>query len=149
MTAISSSEARKRWADVFTQAVGNGAPVAIERGRDERGLLIGFEELRLLLDRFPFTTEVFFEGDAVTVWLTELELLGRGPSFDEATEDLVSEVRAYVDEYLADARVYLHAPNRRAHFPWIVRAYVADTVGLLPDVLTAAPPADRAAAQER
>lgn len=146
MTAISSSEARKRWADVFSQAVAEGAPVAIERGGDERGLLIGFEELRMLLDRYPFTTETYFEGETVTLWLVELQLLGRGDSFDEAHADLTDEVRAYVDEYLADARVYLRAPNRRAHFPWILRAYVADTAGFLGDVLIGAPADDRAAA---
>ncbi len=132
---VSSTDARKRWADVFSRAVADGAPVAIERGGDERGLLIGFDEVRLLLDRYPFTTEAFFEDGAVSLWSPELELYGRGPSFAEAQEDLVDEVRGYVEEYLGDARLYLRSPNRASHFPWILRAYVADATGQLERVL--------------
>ncbi|MFN0154370.1 MAG: hypothetical protein ACKVUT_08310 [Gaiella sp.] len=146
MHPLSVSDARRRWADVFTQAVGRGSPVAIERGGDEHGLLIGFEELRLLLDRFPFTTETFFEEGAVSLWVPELALYGRGATFVEAQADLADEVRAYVDEFLGDARLYLRAPNRREHFPWVLRAYVAEAIGALDDVLAAPSAADGAAA---
>lgn len=144
--AISSTDTRKRWADVFSRAVQDRAPVAIERGGDERGLLIGFDEVQLLLDRYPFTTEAFFEDGTVSLWSPELEVYGRGSSFAEAQADLVDEVRAYVDEYLGDARLYLRSPNRARHFPWILRAYVADAIGQLERVLLEQPGADRVAA---
>ena len=101
----------------------------IERGSGERGLLIGFDEVRLLLDPYAFTTEVFFEPDAVSIWLSELQLYGRGATFEDAQADLVDEVNAYVEEFLSDARLYLRSPNRAAHFPWILRAYVANAAG--------------------
>lgn len=149
VATITSTEARKRWADVFSQAVESGRPVPIERGGDERGLLIGFEEMKLLLDPYAFSTEVFFEPDAVSIWLPELEIYGRGPTFEAAEADLIEEVNAYVEEFLADARLYLRAPNRSAHFPWVIRAYVADAAGELATVLFAPPddgPAPGAAA---
>jgi hypothetical protein len=145
-TFVSSTDARKRWADVFSRAVEARAPVAIERGGDERGLLIGFDEVQLLLDRYPFTTEAFFEDGSVSLWSPELEVYGRGPSFAQAQADLVDEVRAYVDEYFADAQLYLRSPNRARHFPWILRAYVADAIGQLERVLLEQPGADRVAA---
>lgn len=139
MAAISVTQARNSWADVFGRAVQDGSPVAIERGRGEQGLLIGFDQIRLLVDRYPFTTEVFFEPGTVSIWVPEFQLYGRGASFSEAQDDLVDEVRAYVEEYLADARLYLHSPNRSPQFPWILRAYVADTAGELAAVLFAPP----------
>lgn len=139
VTTITATEARKRWADVFSQAVEAGWPVPIERGGDERGLLIGFEEMKLLLDPYTFSSEVFFESDAVSIWLPELEVYGRGPTFEAAQADLVDEVNAYVEEFLADARLYLRAPNRSAHFPWVIRAYVANAAGELAAVLFAPP----------
>jgi antitoxin of RelE/RelB toxin-antitoxin system len=139
MDSLSVTEARKRWADVFTQAVEDRWPVPIERGGDKRGLLIGFDEVMLLLNPYTFTTEVFFESDAVSIWLPELQLYGRGASFEAAQADLVDEVNAYVEEFLADARLYLRSPNRAAHFPWILRAYVASAAGELTGALFAAP----------
>jgi hypothetical protein len=139
MSSISVTEARKRWAEVFSQAVEDRWPVPIERGRDERGLLLGFDEVILLLAPYTFTTEVFFETDAVSIWLPELQLYGRGATFEAAQADLVDEVNAYVEEFLADARLYLRSPNRAAHFPWILRAYVANAAGELTGALFAAP----------
>ena len=139
VNSISVTDARKRWADVFSQAVEDRSPVPIERGGDERGLLIGFDEVSLLLDPYAFTTEVFFEPDAVSIWLPELQLYGRGETFEDAQADLVEEVHAYVEEFLADARLYLRSPNRAAHFPWILKAYVATAAGELAAALFAVP----------
>ena len=139
MASISVTDARKRWADIFSQAVEDRWPVPIERGGDERGLLIGFDEVMLLLDPYSFTTEVFFEPDAVSIWLPELQLYGRGATFDAARADLVGEVETYVEEFLADARLYLRSPNRASHFPWILKAYVATAAGELTAALFAAP----------
>ena len=100
--SITASDARKRWADVFSQAVEARWPVPIERGGDERALLIGFDEMKLLLDPYTFSTEVFFEPEAVSIWLPELQLYGRGATFEDAQADLV-EVIAYAEEFLADA----------------------------------------------
>lgn len=137
VSTITATEARRRWADVFSQAVEDRWPVAIARGGDERGLLIGFDEANLVLQAYSFSTEVYFEPDAVSIWVPELELYGRGATFDDARMDLVEEVTAYVDEFLTDARLYLRSPNRAAHFPWVLRAYVANATGDLTALLFA------------
>ena len=139
VSTITATEARAHWADVFSKAVGSRWPVAIERGGDERGLLIGFDEVKLLLAPYAFSTEVFFEEDAVSIWLPELQLYGRGAAFEDARADLVEEVTAYVEEFLTDAGLYLRSPNRAHHFPWVLRAYVANAAGELSGALFAAP----------
>ena len=48
-------------------------------------------------------------------------------------------MNAYVEEYLADARLYLRSPNRSAHFPWVLRAYVANAAGELTAALISPP----------
>jgi len=136
---ITATDARQRWADVFSQAVGARWPVAIARGGDEHGLLIGFDEANLVLQPYAFSTEVFFETDAVSIWVPELDLYGRGATFEEARADLVEEVADYVDEFLEDATLYLRSPNRAAHFPWVLRAYVANATGELTALLFAPP----------
>ncbi len=134
---VTSTEARSNWSAFFRRAVHDRSPVAIERGSDDLGVLIGADELDLLLANNVFSPETFFEPSAVSLWLPELALYGRGPSFVEARADLIDEVRAYVEEYLADAPLYLRAPNRDHHFPWVIKAYVADAAGRLDDLLFA------------
>lgn len=134
---VSTTEARTRWSALFSRAVNDRWPVAIERGSSDVGFLIGAAELERLLAERTFTPEAFFEENAVSLWLPEFALYGRGRSFEEAQSDLVDEVRTYVAEYLADAPLYLRAPNRAEHFPWVLKAYVADAVGRLEDTLFA------------
>ena len=148
MSAVSTTEARKGWSNYFTRAVTERRPVAIERGGDDLGVLIGADELELLLEPHSFAPEVFFEANAVSIWLSEFALYGRGRSFEDARVDLVAEVRAYVDEYLGDAPLYLRSPNRAQQFPWVLRAFIADAAGRLEDVLFA-PAAEVAPAPRR
>ena len=131
---LSASDVRNRWSEVFRHAA-EGSPVAIERGGVDRAVLIGAEELGRLLENYAFRPDVFFEADAVTVWLPELALYGRGESFDAARDDLIEEVRAYVDEYVEEAPLYLRAPNRADHFPYVMKALVSDALGRLPETL--------------
>lgn len=136
---VSATLARKKWSEYFDRAVHDRWPVLIERGGRDRGLLIGADELELVLRQYEFHPEAFFEPAAVAIWLPELALFGRGESFADAQADLVDEVRDYVDEYADDASLYLRAPNRASHFPYVLRAFVADSEGRLPDILFAQP----------
>lgn len=138
----SVSELRESLREAFSGVVQQHRPVVVER-RDERAALIGLDELSVLLEPHEFRPETFLEDDAVTLWLPEFALYGRGRTYGEAQDDLLEEVRAYVNDYLAESVAYLNAPNRAAHFPHVVRALVADAQGRLVDTLFA-PPAEEA-----
>jgi Antitoxin of toxin-antitoxin, RelE / RelB, TA system len=138
---LAVSDVRGRWAEVFRQAVIDRHPVAIERGRSERAFLIGLDELERLLAGYAFHPEAFFEPEAVSLWLPELDLYGRAAAFEEAQDDLLAEVRDYVDEYLSEAQLYLRAPNRAKHFPFVMKAFVADAEDRLASVVFASPEA--------
>ena len=150
VSPVPVSRARETLSDVFSDAVRRHLPVLIER-RNEQAALVGLDDFELLLSPHEFHPEVFFEDVAVTFWLPEFALYGRGPTYDEAQEDLLDEVRGYVSDYLEDSAAYLNAPNRAGHFPHVVRAYVSDANGRLRDVLFAPPSgeAERASAEER
>ena len=99
--------------------------------------MIGLDELERLIAGYEFHPEAFFEADAVSLWLPELGLYGRGSGFEEAQADLLAEVRDYVDEYLSEAQVYLRAPNRAEHFPFVMKAFAADAEDRLASVVFA------------
>lgn len=136
--SLSVSRAREALGEVLSAAVRRHLPVTIER-RDERAVLVGLDDLDLLLTPYEFHPEAFFEDKAVALWLPEFALYGRGRTYDEAQEDLLEEVRAYVADYLADSPAYLAAPNRAPQFAHVVRALISDAQGKLAEVLFAPP----------
>jgi hypothetical protein len=137
------TEFRRSIGPVFSEAVQRHRPVKIDRAR-ESGVLFGAAEVLALLADRQFHPEVYREQGMVSIWLPEFAIYGRGASFSAARDDLLEEVRAYVEEYLDEVELYARAPNRAGHFPFVIRAWLADASGELVDVLFA-PPAAAAA----
>lgn len=140
---LNVSAVRGKIGDFLTEAVVYHRPVAIERRRD-RAFLLGSDDVLRLVAGHEFHPEVFVEDGAVSIWLPEFALYGRGRSFPEAHDDLLAEVRDYVDEYVERADEFVRAPNRAHHYPWVLRALVADLRGELAEVLFAEPADARA-----
>ena len=136
--SVSITEARRTIGLLFSDVVVKRRPCLIER-QNQAGLLVGEDDALDLLAPYEFHTEVLFEDGAVSFWVPELALYGRGSSYEEAAADLVDEVRAYSDEYWAEIDRYRQAPNRAHHFPYLVRARLADRRGQLLEVLLAVP----------
>lgn len=143
---LNITSARRMLGDVVTDAVVHHRPVSIERNRRDQALVLGRDDILRLVVGHEFHPEVFSEEGAVSVWLPEFALYGRGGSFLEAQEDLLDEVRLYVDEYVERADEFLRAPNRAHHYPWVLRALIAELRGELAEVLFAEPATAAAAA---
>lgn len=132
---------RQKVGPYFTAAVHRHAPLVIQRGSEDLGLLLGRDEAWALLADRSFTPEVMRGDGSVSVWLPEFAVYGEGTTYAEARADLLDEVRLYVDEYLLHAEEYRRAPNRAAHLPHVLKAYLADLRGEL-DLLVFSGPQD-------
>jgi hypothetical protein len=147
---LNLSDVRDRISEVFTDAVVRHRPVPIARSGKDVGVLLGLEEIARLVEGISFEPEVFKEDEAVSVWLPEFQVYGRGKDLAAARVDLLDEVRDYVQEYVEEIDAYRAAPNRRAHFPHVIKALVADLSGRLDNVIFAdrpnAPPQEGLAA---
>ena len=124
MQEIAYSRARAELADLFDDALTH-LPARITRRRAEPVVLLSLEDLRRALERFEFTPETLFEPSAVAIWLPELAIWGRGPTFDDARADLLDEVDHLLAAFAADARLR-SAPNMVERLPWIYRLELAD-----------------------
>jgi hypothetical protein len=120
------TDVRDRLGPVFSEAVQNHRPIPIIRGNRDLGMLLGLEEIGRLVEAVTFQPEVFKEDRAVSIWLPEFQIYGRGHDLSSAREDLLEEVRDYVATYLEEIDSYRSAPNRRAHFAHVIKALVAD-----------------------
>ena len=135
LTPLSLTEVRERISQVFSDAVHGHRPVPIIRGNRDLGMLLGLEEVGRLVEGVSFHPEVLKEDDAVSVWLPEFQVYGRGSDLSAARNDLLEEVREYIFEYLDEIDLYRSAPNRQAHFAHVVKALVADLSGKLQPVI--------------
>jgi Antitoxin of toxin-antitoxin, RelE / RelB, TA system len=136
---LTVSTFRKEMSPRLNSVLHDHLPLPVQRGRDELALLLGAPEVKVLLANHHFNPEVSAgEEGGFSIWLAELEIYGQGPDYDAAKQDLLDEVRDYVDEYLSDS-TYVRAPNRALHLPYIVRAYIADREGDLAQVIFGTP----------
>jgi antitoxin YefM len=137
---VSISLFRQRTGPYFTEAVHRHSPLAIQRGSEDLGLLLGRDEAWALLSDRSFSPEVIRGDGGVSIWLPEFAVYGQGATYGEAKADLLEEVRVYVDEYLTNAAEYRRAPNRVAHLPHVIKAYLAELRGELEQVIFTGPP---------
>jgi len=142
---VSISLFRQKTGPYFTEAVHRHSPLAIQRGSEDLGLLLGRDEAWALLADHSFSPEVMRGDDSVSIWLPEFALYGQGATYAEARADLLDEVRIYIDEYMANAAEYQRAPNRAAHLPHVIKAYLADLRGELELLIFPGPPNPAAA----
>jgi len=131
---------REQSGPVFTEVVQRHRPQVIRRGRDDRGLLVGLDEVWAMVSDREFAPQVMRGDEGVSIWLPEFEVYGEGDSYAEAKSELLDEVRAYVQEYLENADEYRRTPNRAAHLPHVVKALIAETRGQLEQVIFPGPP---------
>lgn len=137
---LSISEFRRQAGPVFSEVVEGHRPRVIRRGRNDVGLLVGGEEILAILADHSFHPQVMRGDGSVSIWLPEFEIYGQAGTFAEAKNDLVEEVRVYVEEYLANVDEYRRAPNRTGHFAHIIKAQIADIRGELEQVIFPGPP---------
>lgn len=140
MNQITYSRARAELADLYDQALEH-LPTRIERRRAEPAVLLSLEDFKALLSRFEFAPEVLFEASSVAVWLPELAIWGRGPTFAEAKEDLLAEIDQLLALLASDARLR-SAPNMVERLPWIFRLMYAERDAEREQMLFAAPAAE-------
>lgn len=131
---------REQSGPVFTEAVQRHRPQLIRRGRDDRGLLVGLDEVWAMVADRAFNPQVMRGDEGVSIWLPEFEVYGEGDTYAEAKDELLDEVRAYVNEYLENADEYRRAPNRAGHFPHVVKALIAESRGELEQTIFPSPP---------
>ena len=121
LPSLDFSRAKGALSDVMTRVVHEHRPSVVSRHRGkEQMLLVRTDDLARYLSAFRFETEVVTEEREVTIALPRFGLLGFGSTAEEATEDLVQELRAYARDYFERASFYA-ATDRADHAPWLLR----------------------------
>jgi hypothetical protein len=69
----------------------------------------------------PRTTVDYLPNEeGIGLWVNDLEIGARGASLDEARRNLVTEVRAYITNFLGELPLYLSWPDRASLLPRVL-----------------------------
>lgn len=122
------TEARNDFSSLYSKVFNCYQPVIIKRRQGEEVLLLRNDLQRLLLEKYSLKPEVIQEEDeSVTLALDELELYANGRTVEEAAQELVQELKFYAQDYIERSQLFINSPNRRAHFPYILRVLLCNS----------------------
>ncbi len=122
------TSARANLSNVFDKLISNEkAAVAINRKNKEEVLVIKRETQKAMLAAYRLKADVYDEGDqSVTVSLNAMDIVENAESLEAAVQAVVDELKVYAADYMERLPLFVNAPNRRDHLPYIMRVILAD-----------------------
>jgi hypothetical protein len=122
--AIPMSEMRKRPGAFFDQVI-RERPAVVTRHRDA---IFALSESHFfeLVKHLTLTLQIDQEDGIYAVDIPELELLAWGENLDQVKENLADQVISYTKDYLDRFHLFFHAPNRKDHFPYVLRVLLCE-----------------------
>jgi hypothetical protein len=127
LTEINFTNARKTFTDIYDSVWHRYLPVIINRHQDEEVLLLRRELQQEILKAYRLLPEILPEKDgSVTAAINELDIAVNKPTLEEAVNELVKELKIYAQEYIDRLQLFLNAPNRKGHFPYVLRVLLCE-----------------------
>ena len=127
LTEIKFTDARKTFTELFNDVWHRSLPAIVNRKQAEEVLLLRRDLQQYILRPYVFKPEVLPEDDgSITVALDLIDIAVNGPTLNEAIEELVRELKIYAEDYRDNINLFLNAPNRKAHFPYVLRVWLCD-----------------------
>ena len=120
---INATDVRKEWGS-FIDNVVRFKPAVVKRNRDYLAA-ISLEHFELVLTHYRFTLEYEKEADgSFSGSLKELDLLANADSLEALKTEIIEELVEYAHEYMNEFEKYFNAPNRKHHFPYVMRVVI-------------------------
>lgn len=127
MLAISSSDVRNEWSAVMDSVI-RQRPAFIKRTRD-RMVLCTTDTVAQLVEDLKFVADRFIEDDgSVTLSMETMDIVANGPDEKATVHVLAENIVEYAEEYYNEFEAYSYAPNRRPHFPYVMKALTARSI---------------------
>ncbi|MCG9968980.1 exoribonuclease R [Pelotomaculum terephthalicicum JT] len=128
LTEIKFTNARKTLTEIYDNVWHRYLPVIINRRQNEEVLLLRRELQQDILKAYLLKPEILPEEDgSLTVALNEIDIAVNATNLGEAVDELVKEMMIYAQDYLDRLQLFLNAPNRKTHFPYIMRILLCDS----------------------
>ncbi|EGW40135.1 hypothetical protein [Desulfosporosinus sp. OT] len=120
---INATDVRRDWGS-FIDHVVRFKPSLIKRNRDYLAA-ISLEHLEVVLSPYRFTLEHEKEVDgSLSGSLKELDIMTNAASLEALKTEIAKELIEYAQEYMDEFAKYYGAPNRKPHFPYVMRVLI-------------------------
>lgn len=121
------TDARKDFTSMYNEVFNSYKPMIIKRKQAEEVLLLRTDLQKMLLSNFTLRPEILPEKDgSITLALDILEIFVNGETLNKAIIDLVQDLKNYAQNYIDRSQLFLNAPNRRPHFPYVLRILLCE-----------------------
>ena len=128
--AENSSDVRNNFSE-FIDSVVRDRPGFMTRNNRDMLTTLNLEHLAVLMEPLQFHASVQQDenGDFVATLEEINDLIAVGTNTDESLTVLAQDLMDYAEEYLTVSfRMYFNAPNRRSHFPYVLKIATQDSV---------------------
>ncbi|WP_236006136.1 hypothetical protein [Paradesulfitobacterium ferrireducens] len=120
---MNATDVRKEWGN-FIDSVVRYKPSVIKRNRDYMAAM-SLEQLDFVLSPYRFNLAYEKEADgSYSGSLRELDLLANASNLEELKTEIIEELVEYANEYMNEFQKYYNAPNRKSHFPYVMRVVI-------------------------
>ncbi|MBA1333962.1 MAG: Exoribonuclease R [Firmicutes bacterium] len=136
LTERNLTDARKSFSTLYDEVFNTFKPTIVTRKKTEEVLLLRVDLQKMLLRHFSLKPEVIAEDDnSITLTVNELEIYANANTMEEAVQELINDLKQYAQDYIQRSQLFLHSPNRRAHFPYVLRIMLCDNDDEIRDLL--------------
>lgn len=136
LTELNLTDARKSFSSLYDEVFNTFKPTIVKRKKSEEILLLRVDLQKMLLSTFSLQPEILVEDDnTVTLTINELDIYANANTKEEAINELVIDLKQYAQDYIQRSQLFLHSPNRRQHFPYVLRIILCDTDDEIRDLL--------------
>lgn len=136
LAELNITKARQNLSSLYDQVYNTYEPKIIKRKQTEEILLLRVDLQKMLLSNFKLKPEVINEDDgSVTLALDQLDIYVNSISLEDAISELIDDLKHYAQDFMKRSQLFLNAPNRKSHFPYILRILLCDSDEELRDLL--------------
>ena len=122
------TEARNQFSTLYDSVFNSFNPTIVKRKQTEQVALLRVDLLKMVLADYKLNPEIIKEDDgSITLALDSLEIYANNSTLDLAACDLIEDLKVYSQDYMDRSQLFLQAPNRKSHFPYVLKVLLCDS----------------------
>lgn len=126
MQTINSTEVRNNFS-YYIDTVVRDKPIAVKRNRDVL-LLFSDQVVKDLLQDLMIRAELTKEDGIMVGIIDGFDLVVSGESEQAVLQKLAEDLLEYAQDYMNDFKLFYNAPNRKAHYPYILKVLLSSGI---------------------
>jgi len=127
LAELQFTEARNQFSTLYDSVFNSFNPTIINRKQTEQVALLRVDLLKMVLEDYKLSPEVIKEDDdSITLALDSLELYSNNSTLDLTAIDLIEDLKLYAKDYMDRSQLFLQSPNRKSHFPYVLKVLLCD-----------------------